>query len=249
MCTHCQRAPRDRIAKNAQFGRLPVGRFCRTLIRLAPGVDIPSLFLSLLVLVFSLTVHEAAHAWTADRLGDPTARMLGRVSLNPIVHIDPIGTLLLPLIASVTGAPLLGWAKPVPVRSRGLKNIRRDFMLIAAAGPASNLALATIASIGVRFLGGDDPSPAGGLDVAGPLHFLVQQAFVLNLLLAVFNMIPVPPLDGGNVLASLLPPALSYKFEQVRPYGIFVLYALLLTGALSTIIRPPLGFLVRLLQL
>jgi Zn-dependent protease len=216
---------------------------------LAPGVDIPSLFLSMLVLVFSLTVHEAAHAWTADKLGDPTARMLGRVSLNPIVHIDPIGTILLPLIAAVSGAPLLGWAKPVPVRTRGLKNIRRDFLLIAAAGPASNLVLATGGAIVwhlvVRAMVGAD----GTVDPNGPVVFLLERFIFMNLVLAVFNMIPVPPLDGGNVLASLLPPSLSYKFEQVRPYGIFVLYALLLTGALTTIIRPPIGFLVRLLQL
>jgi Zn-dependent protease len=215
---------------------------------LAPGVDIPSLFLSMLVLVFSLTVHEAAHAWTADKLGDNTARMLGRVSLNPIVHIDPIGTILLPLVAAVSGAPLLGWAKPVPVRSRGLKNVRRDFLLIAAAGPASNLVLAVAGAIVWHVLrsgvGAD-----GAIDPNGPIVYLLDRFILLNLVLAVFNMIPVPPLDGGNVLASLLPPALSYKFEQVRPYGIFVLYALLLTGALSTIIRPPLGFLVRLLQL
>jgi Zn-dependent protease len=218
---------------------------------LAPGVDIPSLFLSMLVLVFSLTVHEAAHAWTADKLGDPTARMLGRVSLNPIVHIDPIGTILLPLIAAVSGAPLLGWAKPVPVRTRGLKNVRRDFLLIAAAGPVSNLLLAVTGAIvwhGLRGMVGADGG-AGSIDPNGPIIYLLDRFILLNLILAVFNMIPVPPLDGGNVLASLLPPSLSYKFEQVRPYGIFVLYALLLTGALSTIIRPPLGFLVRLLQL
>ena len=205
----------------------------------------------MLVLVFSLTVHEAAHAWTADKLGDPTARMLGRVSLNPIVHIDPIGTILLPLIAAVSGAPLLGWAKPVPVRTRGLKNVRRDFLLIAAAGPASNLALAFAGAIlwhGLRSMVSADGS-VGSIDPNGPIIYLLDRFILLNLILAVFNMIPVPPLDGGNVLASLLPPALSYKFEQVRPYGIFVLYALLLTGALSTIIRPPLGFLVRLLQL
>jgi Zn-dependent protease len=218
---------------------------------LAPGVDIPSLFLSMLVLVFSLTVHEAAHAWTADKLGDPTARMLGRVSLNPIVHIDPIGTILLPLIAAVSGAPLLGWAKPVPVRSRGLKNVRRDFLLIAAAGPASNLLLAVTGAViwhSLRSLVSPDGS-AGSIDPTGPIVYLLDRFILLNLILAVFNMIPVPPLDGGNVLASLLPPSLSYKFEQVRPYGIFVLYALLLTGALTTILRPPLGFLVRLLQL
>jgi Zn-dependent protease len=215
---------------------------------LAPGVDIPSLFLSMLVLVFSLTVHEAAHAWTADKLGDPTARLLGRVSLNPIVHIDPIGTILLPLVAAVSGAPLLGWAKPVPVRSRGLKNVRRDFLLIAAAGPASNLLLA-VAGAGVWHILRNVAGADGSIDPNGPIVYLLDRFILLNLVLAVFNMIPVPPLDGGNVLASLLPPALSYKFEQVRPYGIFVLYALLLTGALSIIIRPPLGFLVRLLQL
>jgi Zn-dependent protease len=215
---------------------------------LPPGVDIPSLFFSMLVLVFSLTVHEAAHAWTADKLGDPTARMLGRVSLNPIVHIDPIGTILLPLIAAVSGAPLLGWAKPVPVRTRGLKNVRRDFLLIAAAGPASNLLLA-MAGAGVWHILRNVVGADGSIDPNGPIVYLLDRFILLNLILAVFNMIPVPPLDGGNVLASLLPPALSFKFEQVRPYGIFVLYALLLTGALSTIIMPPLGFLVRLLHL
>jgi Zn-dependent protease len=215
---------------------------------LLPGVDIPSLFLSMLVLVFSLTVHEAAHAWTADKLGDPTARMLGRVSLNPMVHFDPIGTILLPLIAAISGAPLLGWAKPVPVRTRGLKNLRRDFLLIAAAGPASNLLLAVGGALVwhiMRGMVGVD----GSINPNGPVVFLLDRFIIMNLLLAVFNMIPVPPLDGGNVLASLLPPALSYRFEQVRPYGVFVLYALLLTGALAYIIRPPLGFLVRLLQL
>jgi Zn-dependent protease len=215
---------------------------------LAHGVDIPSLFLSMLVLVFSLTVHEAAHAWTADKLGDPTARMLGRVSLNPIVHIDPIGTILLPLVAAVSGAPLLGWAKPVPVRTRGLKNVRRDFLLIAAAGPASNLLLA-MAGAGVWHILRNVVGADGSIDPNGPIVYLLDRFILLNLILAVFNMIPVPPLDGGNVLASLLPPALSFKFEQVRPYGIFVLYALLLTGALTYIIQPPLGFLVRLLQL
>jgi Zn-dependent protease len=215
---------------------------------LAPGVDIPSLFLSMLVLVFSLTVHEAAHAWTADKLGDPTARLLGRVSLNPIVHIDPIGTLLLPILAAVSGAPLLGWAKPVPVRSTGLKNVRRDFLLIAAAGPASNLVMAAIGAAVWHAVSGS-VSAGGAIDPNGPVVFLLERFILLNLILAVFNMIPVPPLDGGNVLASLLPPGLSYKFEQIRPYGIFVLYALLLTGALTYIIRPPLGFLVRLLQL
>jgi Zn-dependent protease len=213
---------------------------------LAPGVDIPSLILLMLVLVFSLTVHEAAHAWTADKLGDPTARNLGRVSLNPIVHIDPIGTLLLPLLAATTGAPLLGWAKPVPVRSRGLKNVRRDFLLIAAAGPASNLLLAVLAAFALNLAPGE-VGQVGGLEVNEPIRFLVSRAFTMNLLLALFNMIPVPPLDGGNVLASLLPPRMAYSFERLRPYGIFILYGLLLTGAVTAIIGPPYRFLRDLL--
>src|SRR5262245_21011654 len=164
----------------------------------------------MLVLVFSLTVHEAAHAWTADKLGDNTARLLGRVSLNPIVHIDPIGTLLLPLIAAVSGAPLLGWAKPVPVRTRGLKNVRRDFLLIAAAGPASNL-LRAVGGAAIWHVLRSGVGADGSIDPNGPIIYLLDRFILLNLILAVFNMIPVPPLDGGNVLASLLPPSLSYK--------------------------------------
>src|SRR5438045_158771 len=113
----------------------------RNLYRL-PGIDFAQLFISFIVLLFSLTVHESAHAWTADRLGDPTARLLGRVSLNPIVHADLIGTIIFPLVALTTGAPLIGWAKPVPVSVRRLGNPRRDYVLVAAAGPLSNLALA-----------------------------------------------------------------------------------------------------------
>src|SRR5213595_2189007 len=118
----------------------------RNLYRL-PGIDFAQLFIAFIVLLFSLTVHETAHAWTADRLGDPTARLLGRVSLNPLVHADPIGTILFPLIAMVSGAPLIGWAKPVPVNMRHLRHPRRDYMVVAAAGPASNLLLALGASI------------------------------------------------------------------------------------------------------
>jgi Zn-dependent protease len=208
---------------------------------LATGIDVFALLLPLVVIVASLTFHEAAHAWTADKLGDSTARYLGRVSLNPLVHIDPIGTVLLPLVAYATGAPLIGWAKPVPVNMRALRNGRRDFMIIAAAGPASNLLIALVASLGLRALTG----PAGG----GTLAYVLFEAFQLNLLLAVFNMIPVPPLDGGNVLAGLLPPGLASGFDRMRPYGIFILYGLLLTGALPYIIGPPYSFLARLLTL
>lgn len=189
---------------------------------------ISQLAIGLLILLFSLTVHEAAHAWSADRLGDPTARRLGRLSLNPIVHIDPIGTLLFPLIALATNLPLIGWAKPVPVNTRALHpNWRQKFMVIAAAGPASNLVMAVIAAVLRPFV----PD--------GVLSAVLYLAIRVNVLLALFNMIPVPPLDGGNVLAGMLTGPMADTFDRLRPYGFLILYALMLTGGLTAIILPP----------
>lgn len=207
-----------------------------------------TLFLSFLVLLFSLTVHEAAHAWVADRLGDPTGRRLGRVSLNPLVHIDPIGTVLLPLAAMFTGAPVIGWAKPVPVSLRALGRYPRDFMLVVFAGPASNLLLAAAASLALR-LAPADSLAAGGVQVAAPVVHLLISAFQLNLLLAVFNLVPVPPLDGGNLVGAVLRGSLQRGFDALRPYGVFVLYALMFTGMLGAIIGPPYSLLARLLTL
>jgi Zn-dependent protease len=194
------------------------------------------------VLLISLTVHEAAHAWTADRLGDPTARVLGRVSLNPIVHIDLIGTVILPLIAAFSRLPLIGWAKPVPVNPRNLRYPRRDFMIVAAAGPISNLLQAVIAAIVLR--AANAAMPAG---VPGWAYAVLTLAVEINLLLAFFNLIPVPPLDGGNVLLGLLPPRAAAVYSQLRQYGFIVLYALLLTGIASEIIMPPMQFFARIL--
>jgi len=219
---------------------------------LAASIDLSLLFFSLVVLVFSLTVHEAAHAWTAAQLGDDTAKKLGRISLNPLVHIDPIGTILLPVLAFITRAPLIGWAKPVPVRTRGLSHPRRDMMLIAAAGPISNLILAALAAVVLKFVPHANPASVdalGGLDVASPIGYFLNLFATTNLLLALFNLVPIPPLDGGNVLANLLPGPLAYRFEQLRPYGVFVLYGLMLTGVLRMIIGPPYLFLATLFQL
>ena len=201
-------------------------------------INVAQIFIALIVLLFSLTVHEMAHAWTADRLGDPTARQLGRVSLNPLVHADPIGTILFPLIAMVSGAPLIGWAKPVPVNLRYLRNPRRDYVLIAAAGPASNLCLAIAAATTLTLLP-ISPQTLGEANVSVPVARILSQLIQLNVLLAVFNMVPIPPLDGGNVLAGLLPPRLAIVFNQIRPYGFILLYALMLTGTLSMLIVPP----------
>ena len=201
-------------------------------------INFPQVFIDFTVLLFSLTVHEMAHAWTADRLGDPTARQLGRVSLNPLVHADPIGTILFPLIALLTNAPLIGWAKPVPVNLRNLAHPRRDYVLVAAAGPASNLVMAFAAASVLRLVT-VTPVTLGEPNVSAPIATILSQAMRLNVLLAVFNMIPIPPLDGGNVLAGLLPPRLAIAFNSMRPYGFIVLYALMLTGALYTLIVPP----------
>src|SRR5688572_19554700 len=170
---------------------LRFSRVGRNLLNARPGstlrgsflnIDFAQVFIAFAVLLFSLTFHELAHAWTADRLGDPTARLLGRVSFNPIVHADPIGTVLFPLLAMIGNVPLIGWAKPVPVNIARLRHHRRDFMLVAAAGPASNLVMATAAAAALMVV---PPSATFGS--------WLYLAARLNILLAVFNMLPIPP--------------------------------------------------------
>lgn len=208
-------------------------------------MDYTFIIISIGIVLIALTIHEAAHAWTADKLGDPTARLLGRVSLNPIVHIDPIGTILLPLLAAYSNFPIIGWAKPVPVNISRLRNHRRDFMIVAAAGPLSNLAQALVATVLLRVLiagaaGGEGNATAALADV-------LFRAVQINLLLAFFNLLPIPPLDGGNVLAGLLPEGAAAVLDSVRPFGFVLLYALMFTGVLSQLIIPPTRYFLRLL--
>jgi Zn-dependent protease len=208
-----------------------------------PAISLAQVFIAFIVLLFSLTVHESAHAWTADRLGDPTARLLGRVSLNPMVHADLIGTIVFPLVAMIGGIPLIGWAKPVPVNIRRLRRQRADYVLVAAAGPASNLLLAVLASAALALM----PTSVAfaDADVSSPIGMLLKGALRLNVLLAVFNMLPIPPLDGGNVLSGLLPGPIAARYDAlVRPYGFILLYALMLTRAFDYVVVAP----ARLLQ-
>jgi Zn-dependent protease len=210
----------------------------RNLYRL-PGIDIAQVFIAFIVLLFSLTVHETAHAWTADRLGDPTARLLGRVSLNPIVHADLIGTVLFPLLSMVSGVPLIGWAKPVPVNISRLRRHRSDYVLVAAAGPASNLVLA-VAAAGLLALMPATPIVFGSAEVSEPLFTLLTRALYINVLLAVFNMLPIPPLDGGNVLGGVLPRPIAVRYDALmRPYGFIFLYALMFTRGFDYLVMTP----------
>jgi Zn-dependent protease len=201
-------------------------------------LSLESIVPAFIILIASLSFHEAAHAWVADRLGDPTARVLGRLTLNPLAHIDWIGTVLFPLVGMLSGLPLIGWAKPVPVDVRNLRAPRRDFALVALAGPASNIVLAVGFAILLKLQGG--LVPEGGQTV---LTGALALAVLLNVLLAVFNLLPVPPLDGGNVLAGIVPEPVAQLIDRMRPFGFFLLYALLLLGVLDLFVWPIQRFL------
>jgi Zn-dependent protease len=201
-------------------------------------LNLAQIFIAFLVLLFSLTVHEAAHAWAAYRCGDATARLQGRMTLNPLAHIDLLGTVVFPLMALAAQVPVIGWARPVPVNVLHLRRYRRDSMIVSAAGPASNLLLAVTAAVVIRMI------PSGVLaaaaeGAAAPLVELLGRLLEINVVLAIFNMLPIPPLDGSGVLAGLLPFRAAAALETLRPYGFLVLYGLMLTGWLSLLLTRP----------
>lgn len=213
-------------------------------------VRLPEIVIQLLAFALSLSVHESAHGWVADRLGDPTARWLGRITLNPLKHIDPIGTVFFPLMLAAVGAPVIGWAKPVPFVSRNLRNQRRDPALVGLAGPASNVVLAVAVTSVLLVVKTAMPSfremlaamlehgALGASGIAAPLVYLLFSLATVNIVLAVFNLIPIPPLDGSHVVGALLPPRLHWQWVQLERYGFLFLFALLWTGFLGIILRP-----------
>jgi Zn-dependent protease len=199
-----------------------------------PNIDPVLLLMQFVVMIGSLSIHEAAHAWSANRLGDNTARLLGRLTINPAAHVDVFGTIVLPLIAIVSNFPIIGYAKPVPVDPRNLgADWRTKFMLIAAAGPASNLVIALVGALVFQALGGHEAMTSRYSLVA-----FANRVVTLNVLLAIFNMLPVPMLDGGNVLAGLLKGQVAQLYDSLRPYGFLILYGLLLTGVFDAVIFP-----------
>jgi Zn-dependent protease len=211
--------------------------------------------IQLFVLLFAITIHETAHGWAAMKKGDLTAYSMGRVSLNPLAHIDLFGTILLPLLCVFIRAPVFGWAKPVPVNPFNLKNPRRDSLWISAAGPASNLLTAVVAlglivllkavSPGVQFffMNLNAPSPTAGISLINGLALILFFAVLVNTYLAVFNLIPIPPLDGGGVLMGLLSPAAASSYERIRPYGFLLVMGLIYLRVLDIIIQPILSLI------
>jgi Zn-dependent protease len=201
------------------------------------NLPLPQLIaVSVLPVLFAITVHEVAHGWVAKRLGDPTAQRLGRLTLNPLKHIDPIGTVLIPVVLLILKAGFLfGWAKPVPVTWENLRRPKRDMVLVAIAGPVANLLMAIVwglvAKAGV-LLGTTVPW------ASLPMQYMGVIGILINALLMVFNLLPLPPLDGGRVAVGLLPGPWAWRLSRVEPYGFFILIGLMVTGILWVIIDP-----------
>jgi Zn-dependent protease len=200
--------------------------------------------LALWVVPFLLAVvfHEWAHGFVAKRLGDDTASVLGRLTLNPLAHIDPVGTIALPALLLFSGSPFMfGWAKPVPVAFHRLNNPRRDMVLVAMAGPLMNLLLASASAAGLALIGhmaDGAPESGGGLRIAEPLAIMCTMSLQLNVILAVFNMLPIPPLDGGRVAVGLLPREIGWNLEKLEPYGFLIILLLLVSNSLDFILGP-----------
>lgn len=189
------------------------------------------------ILLFSIILHEYSHGWMAERRGDDTARVMGRLTFNPIPHLDLFGSIILPLLAIFSGGPIIGWAKPVPVNPYRLNDPERDMIFVGLAGPLSNILLAVVCSFAIY-----------SMNLFGIYDKILRQflfyAVVINILLPVFNLIPIPPLDGSRILAGLLPSRMSYEYSKIEPYGFFIIIFLLWSGMLWRIIMPIVRFII-----
>lgn len=189
--------------------------------------------------LFAITVHEVAHGWVANKLGDGTAKMLGRLTLNPIKHIDPIGTIVVPLAMLILSGFAFGWAKPVPVNTRNLKKPRRDMAIVAIAGPLANVVMALFWVFFIKLA-----STVSDVSIAKGLVAMGSAGVTINLVLFVFNLFPIPPLDGSKVLAGFVPAAVSNLLDKIEPYGFFIVMGLLYFGVLDKVMQPVIGFFI-----
>ncbi len=200
--------------------------------------------ISVVVLLFSVIVHEVAHGFVAYKRGDSTAKLLGRLTLNPIYHIDIFGSIILPAILMLTGAPVFGWAKPVPVNMYNLKNPKRDMIFVSLAGVTANFLLA-VAAGAIMFI---TRAFFADVSIMASIYLILQYVIVINIVLMIFNLIPIPPLDGSRVVLFLLPRDLAQKYAKIERYGFWIILILLMTNVLWKIIAPAANFLIRLLS-
>ncbi|HWP59083.1 MAG TPA: site-2 protease family protein [Candidatus Acidoferrales bacterium] len=209
-------------------------------------------FLMALPILAAIVFHEVSHGWVANRLGDPTAARMGRLTLNPIPHIDPFGTILLPLVLYIANAPFLfGYARPVPVNFYNLNRPKRDMIWVALAGPLTNVLLAAASALFLKLLLGAAAHQDGGFVASfllRPLALMAQFSVIINVGLAVFNIVPIPPLDGGRVLVGLLPEPHASTLARVEPFGFLIIIVLLMTDVLDRFTGPAMRFLLEMLS-
>lgn len=209
------------------------------------ALTIQKITIWILPVLFAVSLHEAAHAWMADRKGDSTARMLGRLTFNPLKHVDPIGTILVPAVMILLTGFAFGWAKPVPVNANNLRNPKKDMMWVAMAGPASNFIMALIWAVllhlSVMFV--DSRSAVSMFFLLMPIA-----GITINVILGVLNLLPIPPLDGGRIMNGLLSPKASMQYSKIEPYGFFIIIGLMVSGLLSSIIFPVVSWVLTVLS-
>jgi Zn-dependent protease len=218
------------------------------------GVMIRQIIISILPILIAITFHEVAHGFVANRLGDPTAKFVGRLTLNPFVHIDPVGTILMPLMLFIftNGQFVFGYAKPVPINPQNFRDPRRDMAISAAAGPLMNILLAVLSLLIIKFLIAPLSAVSPAVVTARilkPLMLMFTSSIIINVVLASFNLIPIPPLDGGRVLVGLLPYKQAISFSRIEPFGFIIVIVLIVTGIAQYFVIPLVNLFLALLRL